>query len=237
MIDDIVSMAAACARAKVGRAIDVADAERIEIGHERAGVGEREIAMQLQAISCARNIRRTGVPVRDRRFASARAQQRRCKPLEARVRAPLLERQRKLAPPVRMRIDRRRKVYLLARADDILELHYHQLRRSARKEDLDRARELIGHPRRRDGIGADSFRQQAFALERAQQPGSIERSLAQLLRLRVVGGKQAEICTKIDVEPFPPTAKRRKVVRARGDDRLLRIFRGALEFTRLIALE
>ena len=112
-----------------------------------------------------------------------------------------------------------------------------QLRRSARKEDLDRARELIGHPRRRDGIGADSFRQQAFAFERAQQPGSIERSLAQLLRLRVVGGKQAEICTKIDVEPFPPTAKRRKVVRARGDDRLLRIFRGALEFTRLIALE
>src|SRR5438552_865284 len=54
MIDDIVSMAAACARAKVGRAIDVADAERIEIGHERGGVREREIAMQLQAISRAR---------------------------------------------------------------------------------------------------------------------------------------------------------------------------------------
>jgi hypothetical protein len=53
VIDDVVAVPASGTRAQVGRTIDVAHAQRGEIRHDRRGVGEGELAVQLQALGGA----------------------------------------------------------------------------------------------------------------------------------------------------------------------------------------
>ena len=66
VIDDVVAVHAAGARAEIGRAVDVADAERGEVGHERGRVLEREVCVELQAIGGARNDRAARAAQRSR---------------------------------------------------------------------------------------------------------------------------------------------------------------------------
>ncbi len=54
VIGDVVAVLAAGARLQEGRGIDVADAERVEIGNGVEGVPEREVGTQLEAIGRAR---------------------------------------------------------------------------------------------------------------------------------------------------------------------------------------
>ncbi len=75
VVDDVVAVRAAGARAKVRRAVQVADAERGQVGHERGGIGEGEAGVELQAIGGARDLR-ARAPRRRCRGASSRRHRR-----------------------------------------------------------------------------------------------------------------------------------------------------------------
>jgi hypothetical protein len=47
VVDDVVTVRAVGPRAQVGRAIHVAHAERIQVGHQPCGVGKGEIPVEL----------------------------------------------------------------------------------------------------------------------------------------------------------------------------------------------
>src|SRR5688572_7585598 len=59
VIDDVVAVRAAWARAQVGRAIHVTHAERSEVRDQRGCVGECESAIHLHAVSRAWYVQRT----------------------------------------------------------------------------------------------------------------------------------------------------------------------------------
>src|SRR5205823_5417400 len=56
-IDDVVAVQAARARGQKWRRVDVGDSERVEIGDQRGRVAQREMAVELQAISRQGNAR------------------------------------------------------------------------------------------------------------------------------------------------------------------------------------
>ncbi len=94
VVDDVVAVLAAGARAQVRRAVDVAHAEIGEVGYEARHVAEGELTVQLHAIRGERNAgsleaRRRGAactrPATQRRQALAQAP-------EARIAFPVLER-------------------------------------------------------------------------------------------------------------------------------------------------
>ena len=58
VIDDVIAVGAALARLQEGRGIEMADAERLQIGHDGGGRVEAEICGQLQAVGRDRNGRR-----------------------------------------------------------------------------------------------------------------------------------------------------------------------------------
>ena len=72
VVDDVVAVRAAGARLQVWRRVDVADAERGEIGHEPAPLLEAEVLRELQTVGGARD-RRVGVSGHCRRFRSETA--------------------------------------------------------------------------------------------------------------------------------------------------------------------
>ena len=55
VIDDVVAMRAAGARLQERRGIEMADAERAQIGHECGGLVEAEIRGELEAVGRGRN--------------------------------------------------------------------------------------------------------------------------------------------------------------------------------------
>ncbi len=73
MVDHVVAVRAAGAGAEVGRAVDMADAERGQVGHDRDRVAEREAGVELQPVGGPRD----GVVGRIRRGRLAAAAARR----------------------------------------------------------------------------------------------------------------------------------------------------------------
>ena len=55
VIDDVVAMFAAPARPQVRRAINMADSQACEVGHDLRGMPESKSAVQLQTVGRARN--------------------------------------------------------------------------------------------------------------------------------------------------------------------------------------
>ena len=64
VIDDVVAVRAAGARLQKRRRVEMADAERLEIGHERGGLVEAEVRRELQAIGRDRDRRAASSPLR-----------------------------------------------------------------------------------------------------------------------------------------------------------------------------
>ena len=58
VIDDVIAVCTARARAEIGRAVDVTHAQRGEVGDDRRQVFEGEAGIELHAVSGARNPRR-----------------------------------------------------------------------------------------------------------------------------------------------------------------------------------
>ena len=71
VVDDVVAVHAPRARAQHRRAVEVADAEAREVGHDARRIGECELAMELNAIGCARDPRQGRRPRRRGRGALA----------------------------------------------------------------------------------------------------------------------------------------------------------------------
>ena len=136
MIDNVIAVPASGTCAQVGRTIDVTYAQRGKIGHQSRGVGEGELAVELQAIGRAREAGGDSGSCRGPPWTQAAQRFRELD--EPRVVRPLLQGERQLAPPVRMGVDGRRKIGLLANADDVFELNRQHLRRCAGKEGLHR---------------------------------------------------------------------------------------------------
>ena len=78
VVDDVVAVLAARARLEVRRAVDVADAQAGEVGHELCRLVEAEIAVELQAIGCAWNDRAHTLPRAPLAAAARRARPRAC---------------------------------------------------------------------------------------------------------------------------------------------------------------
>ena len=171
VVDDVVAVPAAGARAQIRRAVNVADAELRQVRHDRGRVAKRESAMQLQAVGRARYAHRLGATARAR--PRGRRRTLRLEPGDergkTRVGFPLLERHRQLAPPVRMLVYGARQVRLLADFHRIFELRDHQHRRRAREVRMQRLAQR-GHGLGAAGrAGAHARRQQPLALQRAQR--------------------------------------------------------------------
>jgi len=236
VVDDVVAVRAVGAGAQAGRAVNVAHAEHGEVGHELRGVREREVGIELQAIGRARNPRAARVAPQGPR-ARVRAQLReRARELgEALVGRPAFERQRELAPPVRVLGGGSREVHLFARADHVLELNRQHARGAAGEVLLQPAQQRGGHLRQRSRIRA--LGEQPFALERAQQARPVLHARVGLAPARFLAGELSESLARREVASFPIACKRGQVVGRRRHERLGRVFGRGLEFPRGLPLE
>ena len=127
------------------------------------------------------------------------------------VGAPALERERQLAAPVRVLVDRARQVRLLEHLEHVLGLQHGELRRRARDERVRRARREV----------------EPVALERRAELflfGFAQRDLL----LRVHG--QTEPFPQLEIVRLPVAAPGRQVVRGDADQRLARIGLRRTEF-------
>ena len=119
-IDHVVAVRAAGPRLEERRGVDVADAEAREVRHQRFGVGEAELAAELQPVGGDRRMRRRAAarPCPRCAPASTRAARR-----TRAVGAPALQLERQLAAPVRVLLDAARQVRLLEQLEHVFRLH------------------------------------------------------------------------------------------------------------------
>ena len=149
----------------------MADAERSEVGDQRGGVGEAEVAVQLHAVGRARNRdrRADARALAHRRHGRVRARVNRRSRLASRTARTLRQAPRErasgsrrhvvvdadgqLAPPVRMLVDRARQVRLLADERTRPRAAARRSPTASREERHDRLRELDAE-RSDDALGA-----------------------------------------------------------------------------------
>ena len=237
VIDDVVAVRAARPRAEIRRAIHVAHAETRQIRDERGRIGKSEAAVQLQAIGAARNAHaRSGARRMCRFLRRPDARELFGERAEALVALDLLQRERKLPPPVGLLFDGARQVRLVAHAEHVLELNREQARRRVGEIRVERARELGGHRRgdRRDG---QTFRQQLRALERERKPRAVLCARDDVLLAHLFGGKQTKVAAELEVVTFPEAGERREIVRRGRNQGVDGVILGRLEIALLVALE
>ncbi len=141
---DVVAVHAAGAGAMDRRAVDVADAEPREVGHDARGIVESEAAVQLQPVGGARH---AGAPVGRAGERTSRGRlraMRGAQPLQRRPGPQVLRTAAVLALPVGMLEGGARQVGLLDLAERVLELHHHHARGRRRQEGV--------HGRHRVGV-------------------------------------------------------------------------------------
>ena len=158
--------------------------------------------------------------------------------VEPRVVAEALERDRKLAPPVRLLgLRGARQVDRVEHPEQVLELHDQDARGRAREIGMHRACELGRRGRDRGGIGGRARRQQPLALEREEEPRAVLRALDERRLPRPFVGQQPERSPDGEIAPVPEPRDRRQVMRRCGDQRLGRIGVRRCEAAVRVALE
>ncbi len=226
VVDDVVAVRAAGARAQERRAVDVAHAEAREVGHERGRVAEGELAVQLQAVGGERDARlleaRRALAPGARLAADGRERARHA--AQARIARPCVHLEGKLAAPVGMLVDGARQVGLLRHAQHVLHLHHHHRRGRARGVRLHRDRELLGERCR--GIGGPG--DQSLGAQGVHQRRALARSLGPRA-LELARVEQPQGIARGEVGAVPPAGERRQVVRGPRHQRAPRIGRRRLE--------
>ena len=206
VVDHVVAVRAAGARFEERRRIEMADAKAGEVRHQLDRVLEAEILVELQPVRGDGHDQRRAL---GHAALGHRLPQRR----DPRVGAPALERERQLATPVGMLVDRPRQVRLLEQLEHVLRLQHGELRRRARDEGMGRLRRAVDDLRELFLLAFPAFH---FLLE-------IHR--------------EAELLAQREIRRVPVAAPRRQVVRAHADQRLARIGLRRTELALRVLLE
>ena len=175
----------------------MADSKACQVRHERGGVLEPESLVKLQAIGGDRHDER-------RTPGDAALGHHLGKRGDTRLGAPALERERQLAPPVRVLVDGARQVRLLEHLEHVLGLQHGELGRRAGDERMRRAGRQV----------------QSFAFKRG-----FELSLFRLTHREFfldING-ETKLLPKLEVVRVPVAAPGRQVVRRDAHQRLARI--------------
>ena len=245
VIDDVVTVAASGASAQIRRAVDVTHSQRGEIGHQVGRLRKIEVAVQLQTVRRARDVRRA--------FASGRARARRWRGRAVgRCCCRTWSRGRRTAASSgqcsRESGSFRRQLGWVStvagmlacslHADHVFELHDEELspafargrhaRRVRRRQSSSAA--PPDRRRRRAGAGVHDRARATAARDPASEPRSAATRTAS-------SGNRPSSARNVEVAAFPPTRERRQIVRAHRDERLRRILCRRLEFLRREALE
>jgi hypothetical protein len=167
-------------------------------------VREREIGVELQPVRAARYARAAAAAARDSGTRMRpQAGEHLAHRLELRIRVDFLERERELAAPVGVLVDRPRHVRLLEHAEHVLRLHHENARGCIREIGIYRERELGRHRRAHRVYGI--FRQQLLALDGERQPRAFLGAVDDELFAYLLGGKKIELLPDGDVFAFPET--------------------------------
>jgi hypothetical protein len=230
---DVVAVHAAGAGAVDRRAVDVADAQPREVGHDAGGVVEAEAAVQLQPVGGARQ---AGAGRRAGRFAWPAAGDGGAQPQQRRPGPQVLRTAAVLALPIGMLEGGAGQVGLLDLAERVLQLRHHHARGRRRQEGM-HGRHRVGIQRaglgRRHAVG----RQRLLPPHGVEQAGAIALAVLDLLLVRRGVGNQPELEAQAQVMGRPPARERRQVVGADRHHRLARPGRRRPEGTVGLALE
>ena len=211
VVDHVVAVRAPRARFEKRRCVYVAHAQAREIRNERDGVGEAELAMELQAVGCHQRASGLG----DGFFLEQAALGHDARELHhTRIRLPALERDRELPPPVRVFVDAAREIRLLDELEHVLGLHHQYLRGRAREKSMRRRRRRI-------------------------ETGALEAFLFALALLALARrvDREAELFAPLEVARVPEAAPGRQIMRAHAHQRFARIRRRLAKITGLVLLE
>ena len=238
VVDDVVAVQAARSRAQVRRAVDVADAERGEVGHQRGRRRRSEVAVQLQPVGRARD---RAAP------APAPAAAAGLRPRRAPARAPRERGERARRPGQSLERQRRAcaassgcssvvpgRLAWSPHAEHVLELHDHEPRRACARGRAAARSANAGVIAGTDRVRRRAGGQQLLALERQQQPRTVLRRARRPRRPGRSRTSETGPARRAARDRGPPTSPRASAGRAvaRGDQRLRRIRRRRLETRR-----
>ena len=206
----------------------MADAQFRQVGHQLGGLGEGEVAVELQAVGGARD---DGGQRRGRRrlarphAAAALGPQGAGQRLPARLVGPGRQPQRQLASPVGVAVGAAGQVVLFEQAEHVLRLHRQHPARCAGKKRVHGHAQLRAKIRHGLRVDAGAGRQQLLVFECRQQPGALASALGHGLFARRRRREQAQFVPQAQVVPGPVAAQGRQVVGAHGRQRGLRVVR------------
>ena len=243
VVDDVVAVGAARSCPQVGRAVQVAHAERAQVRDRAGDLLEGAALVELHAVGAAGHVR--GVerrqlqrPALQRPRAAALGAQDGRERRPARIAAQRFDADRQLAAPVREAVlGRARHVHLQQLPGDVFQLHAHQPARRAGEIGVHRIDQRLRRVRQRRRLHARALGQQLFALQREQQVGAVLRPLQDLLFARRSIGIEPELRAQLDVLAEPEAAQRGQVVRADHRQRLGLPLRGPAKAPVFLALE
>ena len=227
VVDDVVSVRRAGPRLVDRRGIDVADAQSLQIGHDRGGVVEREILVELQPVGGARRRRRQGACPASGAAPFGREGGGDLGELAARC-GDDLERLGELAAPVGVAFGDAGHVRLAELAEHVLVLDGDSARTACGRDSAPPLRAAALRAARPTAGGAPP---------QARRRAADARRCARRARARRARGRRCRASRADRVEAAPPRREGRQVVGGDGSQRMARIALRRLEGAFGLALE